>query len=127
MPKITKDNTIMAAILTESGAPFNEAGVDCVKDMIVEKHPELAGRPIIAMMGNTVNTPIKVRSLLAQNPNTFVIVSYDGGAELEMFEPKDEKGTEPLLKVLWAVAIQKSEATAWEVFAGKVSDDDVIL
>lgn len=117
--KISKENTIMAAILTESGAPFNEEGVDYVKNMIVEKHPELKGRPIIAMMGETVYEVHKLQSLLQANPETFVAVSCYEGQQITLYRP----GESPeLMHELELIALTE-QRTSWQVFTGEGEEE----
>lgn len=120
--KISKENTIMVAILTKSGAPFNEEGVNYVRDMIVEKHPELKDRPIIAMMGDTVRMPMDVYTLWKTNPEMFIIVSYDEGSEVELF---NIKGNQKIIDALYHYAIVEHDKTAWELFSGKAGGQDV--
>ena len=114
MKAINKDNTILAAILTESGASFTEDGIDYIRDMIIENHPELKEQPIIAMMGDTVSSTYKLYSLLIKNPDMFVIVSYDGGQKLSLYKP----GENPeLLSMLQTIAVTHSNKTACQVFS----------
>lgn len=118
MNRISKENTILVAILTESGAPFNDEGVDYVKDMIVKKYPEMKDFPIIAMMGRTVYKPHQVSALLTANPEAFVVVSYNGGEKLSLYRPGDNPD---LLQSLEFRAGAEQDKTAWEIFT---TDDD---
>lgn len=113
MKQISKENTILVAILTESGASFSEKGVDYVKDMIVEEYPEMKDFPIIAMMGETVRKPYQVSALLNKNPEAFVIVSHNGGEQLSLYRP----GENPeLLEMLAMKARAEQDKTAWQMF-----------
>lgn len=113
MKRISKDNTILVAILTESGAPFDKKGIDYVKDMIVETYPEMKDFPIIAMMSETVRKPYQVSALLLENPEAFVVVSYDGGERLSLYRPGENPD---LLRALEIKAVTEQNKTAWQLF-----------
>lgn len=122
MNRISKDNTILVAILTESGAPFSEKGIDYVKDMIVEVHPEMKDFPIIAMMGEAVRKPYQVYTLLSANPEAFVIISHDGGGQLSLYRP----GENPeLLRALEVKAVTEQNKTAWQLFTEDDREEDM--
>ena len=116
MNRISKANTILVAILTESGASFNEGGVEYVRNMIIESHPKLNDRSIIAMMGRTVYKPQQLYSLLEQNDEMFVVVSYDGGNRLSLY---DVGGNSAILSGIRTCALTSPETTSWQMFSGQ--------
>lgn len=114
--RISKDNTILVAILTESGASFNQEGVEYVRKMIIESHPKLNDRSIIAMMGRTVYRPSQLYSLLEQNNEMFVVVSYDGGNRLSLY---DVGGNSAILSGIRTCALTSPKTTSWQLFSGQ--------
>lgn len=117
--KLTKRNTITVAILTETGTSFTEEGVDYVKGMIVEKHPEMKRRPVIALMGDIVKYPKNLLSLSETNDDLFIAVSYDGGNEIRLFTTPKGIDYSKFIKKLKETAIWSPKMTSWELFTGK--------
>lgn len=121
MKKISEENTFMAVILTESGASFNEDGIEFVHDMIVEEEPELKDKAIIALMGETIKTPEKLAEVLEKNPETFVVMSYDGGKNLSLCDRDDNR---EFAKDLRTVAGRDVTLTSWDVIDYKLGGAD---
>lgn len=114
--KLTKKNTITVAILTESGASFNEEGVDYVKDMITEVHPEMKSYPVVALMGDLVKYPKDLAALAETNEHLFVAVSYEEGEQIKLFYTKKNPGFIPML---WNVSALNPDITSWKLFTKK--------
>lgn len=108
---ISKENTFMVAILTETGASFSEEGVDFVQNWLSEQYPELKDRAIIAMMGKMVYKPNKLATALEANPNMFIVMSYDGGENLKILNREDNT---TIAEDLRNVVKHQENITAWE-------------
>lgn len=114
--RISKDNTFVVAILTESGAPFIEEGVDWIHNWLAEDRPELKDKAIIAMMGDMVHKPDQLASVLEAHPEAYIIVSYDGGEYLSRCRYSKENVL-PVIEELRKEAIEDPKVTSWKIFS----------
>lgn len=111
--KISKENTFIAAILTESGAPFNEEGVDYVHNMLAKDFPELKNKAIIAMMGDMVYKSEQLAAILEAHPDAHIVMSYEGGEYLSTLHHDDMQA---LANALRNIAAENPEVTSWKLF-----------
>lgn len=118
---ISKENTFMVAILTKTGATFNEEGVDFVQNWLSEQYPELKDRAIIAMMGEMVYKPNKLATMLEANPDMFIVMSYNGGEYISMVQ-YDADHAVPVIKMLREVAEENPDEISWNVFKSALKE-----
>lgn len=123
MKRISEENTFIVAILTESGATFNEEGVDYVHDWLAENKPELKNKAIIAMMGNMVYKPEQLAAVLEAHPDTYIIMSYEGGEYLRMLH-YDSENILLLAEGLRNTAAKDPEATSWNIFKTALDEEN---
>lgn len=110
--RISEENVFIVAILTESGAPFNEEGIKYVHNWIARDYPEVKDKAIIAMMGNIVYKPEQLADILKRHPNTFIVLSYEGGEYLTLLEREDNN---IIVAEFPIIAKEQKDATSWEI------------
>lgn len=120
--RISEENTFVVAILTESGAPFNEEGVDYVHGLVIKNYPDMKGKAIIAMMGDTVYKPEQLATMLDAHPDAFIVLSYKGGEHLSLLEQEDNN---IIAADLHTIAKEQKEATSWEILDYAVNKKEV--